>query len=75
MARRKLKVSKEEEEGEEEVRKQKILIEDQRPCPHCGNVIRISWTRVTKIEPVKGEYEHRLILERSLEEGLEKHLK
>lgn len=72
MARkRRLGVSK---EGEE-VEKQKVLIEDTRPCPHCGNEIKISWTRVTKVEPIKGNYEHRLVLEKSREEGLEKHLK
>lgn len=72
MAKKRLAVSKEEEE---EVEKQKVLIEETRPCPHCGKEIKISWTRVTKVEPIRGNYEHRLVLERSLEEGLEKHLK
>jgi hypothetical protein len=67
--------SKEKEKEEEKGKVKKVLIEEDRPCPHCGKEIHISWTRVTKVEPIKGEYEHSLVLSRSRESSMDEHLR
>ena len=75
MPKRKLAVStsKETEEGYE-VKKQKVVGEADRPCPNCGKEFHLIWTRVTKVEPVRGEYEQEITVTRSLETSLEEHM-